>query len=186
MRSFRVYATPVVLVILVILLVWGASWGWMNLTAPLPTEEPTPCVTKKAVVVTPAQVTVRVFNGGFTTGLAGRVGKYLSSHGYKVSRVTNTEERVAETIVRGNKKDQAALDLVKSEFKSSVIQYDDRVDGTVDVLVGTTYDGIEKAPLKEVKTPGGVVCEPVAPASSSTSPEAQTSSQPSPSATKTN
>lgn len=159
MRHFRMIATPILLLALLAFLIWGASWGWKNLTAPLPSPSPTPCVTKDAQVVTPAQVSVNVLNGGFTSGLAGRVALHLKNNGFHVIRTSNTDERVAETVIRGSKDSQPALELLKSHFKESKIEHDDRVDGSVDVLVGTTYLGVEPNPLPEVEAPGGVVCE---------------------------
>ena len=170
MRVFRLIATPVLLLALLGFLIWGATWGWNNLTAPLPSPSPTPCVTKKAAIITPDMVTVRVLNGGFTSGLAGRVGDHLKSHGYKVAHTGNTEDRVKTTVVRGNKDDEATLKLVQSEFLNSTIEYDDRVDGTVDVLVGTAYEGVNKKYMKQIETEGGVVCEFVSPSPSASSP----------------
>lgn len=159
-------ATPVLLLALLGFLIWGAAWGWRNLTAPLPSPSPTPCVTKKAAVITPELVSVRVLNGGFTSGLAGKVGKHLENHGYTILQVGNTEERVKGTIIRGSADDGPMLQLVQSEFRNSTIEHDDRVDGSIDVLVGTAYEGVNKQFLKEVKSEGGVVCEFVSPSPS--------------------
>lgn len=164
MRHIRTIGTPVVLLALLAFLIWGASWGWKNLTAPLPSPSPTPCVTVPAKSVTPSNVTIRsVANGGFTPKLATKVGDHLKSQGFEVLHVRNTEERVAATIIRGNAESAAALELVASHFKDATIEHDDRVDGTVDVLVGTQYAGAADAPLPEVITPEGVVCEFVSP-----------------------
>jgi len=185
-RMFRLIATPVLLLGLLGFLVWGASWGWRNLTAPLPSPSPTPCVTKAAKVITAANVSVRVFNGGFNTGLAGRVAGNLRSKGFQILRTSNTDERVAETVIRGNPENEAALTLVQSHFLESVIQHDDRVDGTVDILVGTAWAGISANPLPEVATEGGVTCEYPSP-SPSPSPSASPSGSaaPDPSASPT-
>ncbi|SDL10422.1 LytR cell envelope-related transcriptional attenuator [Tessaracoccus oleiagri] len=186
MRMFRLIATPVLLLGLLGFLVWGASWGWRNLTAPLPSPSPTPCVTRSAQVITAANVSVRVFNGGFATGLAGRVAAHLRNNGFEVLRVANTDERVAETIIRGSAENEPALTLLQSHFRESVIQHDDRVDGSVDVLVGTTYMGVNPNPLPEVATEGGVTCEYPSP-SPSPSPSASPggSAAPDPSASPT-
>lgn len=160
MQYVRMFGTPVVLLLLLGFLFWGASWGWKNLTAPLPEPSPTPCVTVPAKTITPKNVTIRnVSNGGFTTGLAGRVGAHLKGQGFTILHIRNTEERVAKTVVRGSADNQAALDLVASQFKEAIIEHDDRVDGTVDVLVGTQYAGVNPDALKEISTPGGVNCE---------------------------
>lgn len=181
MRVFRMIATPVLLLALLGFLIWGASWGWKNLTAPLPSPSPTPCVTKSAETITPQMVTVRVFNGGFTTGLAGRVRDHLNNNGFKVERIGNTDERVTATIIRGNVENEPMLKLLQSHFRGSVIQHDDRVDGSVDVLVGTEYEGVNKDFMQQIETEGGVTCEFVSPSptpSGSGSPEASPSPSP--------
>ena len=178
-RVFRLIATPVLLLALLGILIWGASWGWKNLTAPLPSPSPTPCVTKKATVITPDMVSVRVLNGGFTSGLAGKVSDALKKQGYNVLRAGNTDDRVKTTVVRGSADDEAMLKLVQSAFTNATIEYDDRVDGSVDVLVGTVYEGMTKNPLQQIETEGGVVCEFVSPSPS----PSQSSPAPSPSPT---
>lgn len=173
MRHIRTIGTPVVLLALLGFLIWGASWGWRNLTAPLPSESPTPCVTTPASTVSSANVTIRsVENGGFAQGLAGRVAQHLRNNGFTVLHVRNTDERVAETIIRGNAENEAALELLQSHFFDSVIQHDDRVDGTVDVLVGTTYAGVNQDFKREVNTPEGVTCEFQSPSPSASPSEA--------------
>lgn len=111
MRIFRLVATPVILLGLLGLLIWGALWGWRELVAPFPSPSPTPCVVQSAEAVTPAQVTVRVFNGGFTTGLATSEGQRLTEAGFKVTKVTNTDERIKGTIVRGNESDLSLIHI---------------------------------------------------------------------------
>lgn len=173
MRYFRVVGTPLLLIALLGLLFWGASWGWSKLSAPLPSPSPTPCVTKEASVIVPQNVTIRVFNGGFTSGLAKTVGNWLKDRQFQVAKVGNTDKRVKTTIVIGNKEQQAVLEFVQAQFRGATIEYDDRVDGVVDVLVGTEYGGaVEEAPL-EWAAPGGTVCEAVSP---SPSPSASASS----------
>ncbi len=166
MRIFRLVATPVLLLGLLAFLVWGASWGWRNLTAPLPTPEPTPCVTETVEVVTPANVHLRVYNGGFTSGLATRQAQRLEAAGFVVVRTGNTDERIKGTVIRGNKTDDPAVQLVASYFKDATVEYDERVDGTVDVLVGSEFAGNGESPLPQVETSTGTVCVPPSPAPS--------------------
>lgn len=182
MRIFRLIATPVLLLGLLAFLVWGAFWGWRNLTAPLPTPEPTPCVTVTTELVTTADVSVRVYNGGFTSGLARRQASRLEDAGFKVIRVGNTDERVSGTIVRGNEDDVPAKRLVMSYFVDAVFENDDRVDGTVDVLLGSDFGG-EAPPDQQFHQvssgEGGTICVPPTPeptGSPSASPAATTES----------
>lgn len=158
MRIFRLVATPVILLALLGLLAWAALWGWKELVAPFPSPSPTPCVVQPAAAVTPAQVTVRVFNGGFTTGLATTEGHRLTEAGFKVTKVDNTDERIKGTIIRGSEKDADQVTLVASYYKEPTVEYDDRVDGTVDVMVGSDFLGAGEAPLPEVVPESGEVC----------------------------
>ncbi|MHA6513726.1 LytR C-terminal domain-containing protein [Tessaracoccus sp. Z1128] len=153
MRIFRLIATPILLLGLLGLLLWGASWGWKALTEPLPSPSPTPCVVGPAEVVTPADISVRVLNGGFTSGLANRVGSHMERAGFTVIRVGNTDERVFGTVIRANQRDTLQVDLVASQFIEPVIEYDDRVDGTVDILVGTDFRGSNPSPPSTQATP---------------------------------
>ena len=141
MRIFRLIATPIVLLGLLGLLIWGANWGWKQLTAPLPSPSPTPCIMKPAEHVRSGDTVVRVYNGGFTSGLANREAKRLSDAGFLVQRIDNTDERIRGTVIRGNKSQEAQLRLVRSQFAEPTVETDDRIDGTIDVLLGTDFKG---------------------------------------------
>ncbi len=157
MRIFRLIATPIIMLGLLGALIWGAMWGWKELTAPLPTPTPTPCVTMPADVVTPEQVTLRVFNGGFTSGLASRESQKMRDAGFTVIKVDNVDARVKAPVVRGNKREEPSMTLVASYYENATLDFDDRVDGTVDLLLGSEKPEPVKKPLKEVET-GGSIC----------------------------
>ncbi|MDO5084251.1 MAG: LytR C-terminal domain-containing protein [Arachnia propionica] len=159
MRIFRLIATPFLLLGLLALLVWGAFWGWRNLTAPLPEPEPTPCVTHTTDLLTPNQVTVRVINGGQTVGLANRIGEALIEAGFRVDKISNTEERIDKVvIIRSGSNNADAATLVGSHFNDAVIENDARIDGTVDILVGNNFPGQAASPLTEVPVSSGTIC----------------------------
>lgn len=180
MRIFRLIATPVLLLGLLAFLVWGAFWGWRNVTAPLPTPEPTPCVVITQELVTVTDVSVRVYNGGFTSGLARRQASRLEEVGFKVVRVGNTDERVSGTVVRGNSDNVPAQRLVMSYFKDATFENDDRVDGTMDVLLGSDFAGEGEEPLYRVSTGSeGTICLPSSPEpTEGASPAATASTEP--------
>ncbi len=175
MRIFRLIATPLLLLGLLGLLIWGALWGWRNLTAPLPEPDPTPCVTISAEVVTVKDVSVNVFNAGFTSGLASRVSSRLEESGFNIGRVENTEERVTSgVIVRTSKGNNPALRLVTSYFADPTVEFDDRVTGTVDILLASEEPAPGLTPLSQVSSgEKGTTCVPPgALPSASESPEA--------------
>lgn len=162
MRIFRLIATPLILLGLLGLLVGGAFWGWQNLTKPLSGPEPIPCVTVKTELVTVADVSVDVFNAGFTSGLASRVGSRLRDVGFNVVRVENTDERVTSgVVIRTNKDNVPAIRLVSSYFAEPTLEYDDRVDGTVDILLASEEPAQGEAPLFQVSSgEDGTTCVP--------------------------
>ena len=162
MRIFRLIATPLLLLGLLGLLVWGSFWGWRNLTAPLPTPEPTPCVTVATELVNVTDISVRVYNAGFTSGLANRVKTQLSEAGFNVVKVDNTEERVTKgVIVRTSEDNQPGVRLVSSYFSEVEVEYDDRVDGTVDVLLASEWGDFGTEPLYQVSSGrDGITCVP--------------------------
>lgn len=178
MRIFRLIATPILLLGLLGLLLWAANWGWRALTEPLPTPSPTPCVMAPAEIVTVADVSVRVYNGGFTSGLASRVSAQLETAGFNVIKVDNTEERIKGTVIRANRQETPQIRLAASYFLDPVIEYDDRVDGVVDIYVGTDFAGFGTEPFSQVSADGGQVCRVPSP-----SPSASPSPTPSPAAT---
>ncbi len=170
MRIFRLVATPVLLLGLLGFLVWGASWGWRALTAPLPTPEPTPCATTAMTALAPGNASVRVLNGGFSSGLATRVGEDLKERGFNVIKITNTDERITNTIVRSGSNNVEAATLVGSYLNEPTLETDARIDGTIDVLVGTDFRGMSEAGLESVPVESGTICLPPSP-SASPSPE---------------
>ena len=178
MRIFRLIATPIVLLGLLGLLVWGATWGWKALTEPLPSPSPTPCVVGPAEMIIPADISVRVFNGGFTSGLANRVGGHLERAGFNVVKVGNTEERIVGTVIRANERESVQAAVTAAQFIEPVVEYDDRVDGTVDVLVGTDFKGSTPSPSITAAPPPprhacpGPAPSPAVPASPSPTPPA--------------
>ncbi len=163
MQIVRKVATPVILIALLLLLYFGARWGWENLTAPVPERAPTPCVTMKDDVITTRDVFVRVLNGGYTTGLAYRTAQRLTETGMTVVYKGNTEdeERIKKTIIRGSQQDAAAISIVQSYLVDATVQYDDRVTGVIDVLVGSEFGGFtEQEKFAEATPKNGIKCIP--------------------------
>lgn len=176
-------ATPIMLLGLLGLLIWGGLWGWRNLTAPLPTPEPVPCVMlEQQENAWPNDILISVYNGGYTRGLAERVATHLRDGGYHVQRTTNTEEAVIETLIRSAPGNSKAMELVASNFVDATLDFDERIDGTIDVLVGTDFAGYAEEPWQKHPLEDQVFCKPAelywATASPSPSPEATGTEEP--------
>ncbi len=159
-RALRTWGTPITLILLLALLGYGAWWGWNSLTRPPAPVTPDPCVSQSMETLKSTQVTVRVYNGGGKTGLAGSTAAVLRTKGFKVPVVDNTEEVITNTVVVGKSVDDPQVQLVAGFFPAHALRADDRVDSTVDVLVGSEFGGIEETAATEITVPGGQVCLP--------------------------
>ncbi len=160
-RYLRLFGTPITLLLLLGVLVYGAWWGYRNVTAPFAGNTPDPCVTQNVgKELKSGQVSVRVLNGGTQVGLAGRVGAELTGAGFKVTDVGNTSEIISSTVVVGASKNAPEVKLVLGFFKGATVRADQRTDGTVDVLVGDKYAGFNAKAARQISVPGGVVCLP--------------------------
>ena len=174
-QSLRTWATPLALIALVAFLIFGAAWGWKHFTAPVVPKQPEPCVTQEMTVLESTSVTVRVYNGGGQTGLAGSTAAFLRNRGFNVPVVSNTEEAVTTTIIVSSVETDAQALLVQGFFPGSTIRADGRAQATVDVLVGNDFGGINESAATSIEVPGGVVCLPSPTPNQSETPTAKPS-----------
>jgi hypothetical protein len=165
-KVLRAISTPLTLLILLGILGYGAWWGYKTVTAEVPPPPATPCVTMGIEDLTPASVTVNVYNGGDLRGLASSIGKALREGGFIVGTVGNTDTRVRATVIVGASRYSPEVTLVASWFVDPEIMEDGRIDHTVDVLVGNEYDqgsGMVENPPTSVPVTSGNVCLPETP-----------------------
>ncbi|GAA1370906.1 hypothetical protein GCM10009638_01040 [Luteococcus sanguinis] len=128
--------------------------------APPPAAPQTPCVDQSVgKALTTKQVTVKVYNGGRKTGLAGRVAAQLKAKGFIIGRTANTETRVTTTQIIGANPDNPEVKLVAGFFKGAKISGDDRLDHSVDVLVGQETTGFTASAPTSIAV-NGAVCLP--------------------------
>lgn len=170
-RVIAVIKTPLTLLVLVGLLVFGGWWGMKALTTPLPSPPPTPCVSRDVgAYLTSENVTVNVYNGGNQRGLAGEVAAALQDKHFIISKVDNSKDRNDHTIIKGASKDAPEVKLVAGFFNGATIQEDGRVDHTVDVYVGAEWaaDSIKLDAPTQIPVPGKV-CLPAPKTPSATS-----------------
>jgi hypothetical protein len=161
-RIFRVVRTPITLLILFGVLLYGAWWGYNNIIKPIPPLPAEPCVNQtvpKGQLKT-GQVVVRVYNGGDRKGLAADVGRSLRGKGFRVTLTTNTVEKIQKTVIVGADENNPEVKFVKTFFKESVVRSDKRVDRTVDVLVGNKYGGFNKGAKETYHAEVDTICLP--------------------------
>lgn len=161
-RIFRVARTPVTLLILLGILIWGAWWGYTNVLRPIPAAPPQPCVDQTVAKgqLKSSQVVVKVYNGGDRKGLAADVARSLRDRGFRVSATSNTGEKIQQTVIVGaGAKDPEVL-IVKGFFNGAIVRTDKRPDHTVDVLVGNKYGGFDKKAKTTYDVKTTTVCLP--------------------------
>jgi hypothetical protein len=161
-RIFRVVRTPVTLLILFGVLLYGAWWGYNNIIKPIPSLPPEPCVdqTVPKGQLKASQVVVKVYNGGDRKGLAADVGRSLRTKGFRVILTTNTVEKIQKTVIVGEDVNNPEVLFVKSFFKEATVRSDKRADRTVDVLVGNKYGGFNKNAEDTYRVETTTVCLP--------------------------
>jgi LytR cell envelope-related transcriptional attenuator len=161
-RIFRVVRTPVTLLILFGVLLYGAWWGYNNIIKPIPALPPEPCVDQTVAKgqLKSSQVVVRVYNGGDRKGLAADVGRSLRSKGFRVTLTTNTVEKIQKTVIVGADANYPEVKFVKTFFKEAVVRPDKRVDRSVDVLVGNKYGGFNKDAKATYQVNTTTICLP--------------------------
>jgi hypothetical protein len=161
-RIFRVIRTPVTLMILFGMLLYGAWWGYHNIIRPIPPLPPTPCVDQSVPggQLKANQVVVKVYNGGDRKGLAADVGRSLRSEGFRVILTTNTVEKIQKTVIVGAAENNPEVLFVKSFFNESVVRSDKRADHTVDVLVGNKYGGFNNNAKTTYRVDTTTLCLP--------------------------
>ncbi len=162
----RMIKTPLTLLALTAIVVFGGMWGYKNATAQIPPRPPEPCVmTDVGGTLTPNHVTLRVLNAGLRGGLAKRVSSAMRSYGFNILKVNNTDQRLTNTVIVGHSPNDPEVVLVAGFFKKATRQGDGRIDHVVDVLLGDDYAGRLTNPKQSVPV-SGRVCLPVIPGTS--------------------
>ncbi|WP_138732317.1 LCP family protein [Modestobacter excelsi] len=111
---------------------------------PQQTAAPT---TAAPATVAPADVSVAVFNGSGTSGLAGEAATQLESAGYTITETGNADSMDHTTTeIRYAAGDEAlATTLAGSVPGATTEQVDDATSGTVQLVLGSDFNGVGQA-----------------------------------------
>lgn len=146
-RVARLVSTPLTLLLLLTILYFGARWGYRNVTAPPPAVPVASCSPQQVgSILSSTKITVNIYNGSRTQGLASNVSRTMKARGFIVDVVDNTDEKVVATTVVGVSKDDPAVRLVAAQLVGAEIREDGITDGVVDILVGSQFAGYTKTP----------------------------------------
>jgi len=152
----------------------GAGYlGFQQLISPLKPTAPSCDATTVIGQLSSDQVSVNVFNGGTTNGLAGKLQTQLKGKGFNVLSIGNYSDTVLTTTIIGGTADAPEVTLVAGFFPDADITADGRLDHTVDVLVGDSFAGINnKAPAK-IDVASAVLCSPTGQVTTTSVPSGQ-------------
>ena len=103
--------------------------------------------TEAAPTVTPADVTVEVYNGSGTSGLAGTAATSLTSAGFSVATTGNADSMdYTATEIRYAAGDEAlAAALAAAVPGATQVASDDATSGTLQLVLGSDFNGIGQA-----------------------------------------
>lgn len=151
------WKTPVTLLVLLLILLGSAYYGWQGVTAPATTDAATTPTTtpsatcskqthsRKSRRVQAKHIVVNVFNAGVITGLAGSTSRSLASKGFRPGEVTDAPAGVKATNVTVLSKTvhSPEVQLVANQFVGRVaIRHGDLAPG-VDVVVGNAFKAVD-------------------------------------------
>ncbi|PVU84054.1 hypothetical protein DDP54_06275 [Cellulomonas sp. WB94] len=107
-----------------------------------------PCPPEGAAPVPYAQVTVNVYNGAKVPGLAAQTAAALTARGFVVATTTNSTESLAGTArLTFGAAGVAAAYTLAAQLDKPVLVLDARADASVDITVGSGYNGLVAADL---------------------------------------
>lgn len=123
---------------------------------PSRTADPT-CAPVDPGALTPAKVTVNVYNASTRNGLAGAVSKDLAERGFRVGRVANdpsSRKAPAVAEVRHGPAGKAQAALLRSALPSGAKVFADKRKGaTVDVALGAKFTRLAPVPTTTAPPP---------------------------------
>ncbi|WP_141281370.1 LCP family protein, partial [Pseudonocardia hydrocarbonoxydans] len=101
----------------------------------------------------PADVTVDVLNASDRQGLAAEIGGTLGTLGFGVGEIGNAEAPAPGTVIRFSPDRAAAAELLAATVPSAVPQPDPSASGVLQLVLGTSFDGVVRAPSTAAAAP---------------------------------
>jgi len=159
--------SAITLLVLLVLLVAGAAWGFSAAFAPFPGKVDSPlCVARtvaKGTRVFPADVTVSVYNAGTREGLAGRVMQELTDAGFRQGVDANARPgtAVAWAEVWASDRTNPAVTLVASRLGPHTrIVRRSAVGPGVNVVVGDRFKKVVRGHRAVLAAKNATICSP--------------------------
>lgn len=103
---------------------------------------PPPPADPNALTVAPQQITVNVYNGMGTRGLATKASEQLAALGFGIGEIKNQITGDESSVVRYPPGQLEAARTVAASVPNSVLQEGTTVGGLIDLVVGSSFDGV--------------------------------------------
>jgi LCP family protein required for cell wall assembly len=126
--------------------------------APAPEAPETPAAEADVLDVPPSAITVDVFNGTATTGLAATVADQLAAQGFVPGEVGNEPGQVSGTVVRHGPGAVDRARTVAAAVPGAVLQPSDAVGDRVQLVIGSGFTAVTAVQLPA--TPPAAAAEP--------------------------
>lgn len=157
--------TTITLVVLAVLLVGAAVWGWNAATDPLPAKVDRPvCVETEVGAgerLYPQQVTVSVYNASDRSGLAGRTMRDLEDAGFAEGRTGDAARtRVGDVAIWSTEPTSPAVQLVASYLGDVDIERREGLGPGVTVVVGKQFGRLAEGAQYVEADEAATVCGP--------------------------
>lgn len=142
---------------LLVLVLIATLWGFNALTAPFPkSEDPPLCIDTSVAAgdrVFRTQVVVSVFNGSQRSGLAKSTQDLLVERGFVAGDTGNAPEPSATTYIQATDPDNAAVQLVKRQFRGAkvVAPTGTALGNGVVVVVGEGFASLKEKDIESVR-----------------------------------
>ncbi|MCQ2002146.1 LytR C-terminal domain-containing protein [Arthrobacter zhaoxinii] len=152
-----------VLVLLAAVLAQGLISGWVRLPSAAPDTPAGPvdeCPAGPFPYLDPGTVTLNVYNATASPGLGGIAGSALSERGFRVENVGNSSVNRAgmTALVVSGSSGLAAAYTVQQHLPGTDYVLDERTDASVDVVIGSAYEGLTPPEQAVAAGPGALSC----------------------------
>lgn len=142
------------LLLLGLLLVGAAVWGWNALTKPFPQDEPVAICEDTAVTagseVRRDEIVVSVFNGSERSGLASATIAQLEERGFVAGDVGDAPQQVSSTQIWTDDATNPAIQLVQRQFKRAKVVSGTQIGPGVVVVVGEKFTTLRPKQVESV------------------------------------
>lgn len=149
-------------VVIVVLLALAAAFYYASSYFSESAPKPLPCTTAPPeVLLTPADVSLNVYNATSRSGLAGSTAKVATKRGFKVKKIANDPNKASikqSAQIRFGPSGAASAKVVQARVAGSVLVKDQRKDDSVDLVLGNKWKKFGAEPPAPIATQAAPQC----------------------------